>query len=80
MNNGRSATQPRDPTESASGAQRSGRANAESARVQPTEPEVRKEALRLHPIIPTLVPHQSTAACKASEYDIPAKIHLLVNV
>ncbi|KAG0604366.1 hypothetical protein M758_10G166500 [Ceratodon purpureus] len=39
-----------------------------------------KEALRLHPIIPTLVPHQSNAACKAFGYDIPAKTQLMVNV
>jgi 4-hydroxyphenylacetaldehyde oxime monooxygenase len=39
-----------------------------------------KEALRLHPIIPTLVPHQSNTACKAFGYDIPARTQLLVNV
>lgn len=39
-----------------------------------------KEAFRLHPIIPLLVPHQSSAACRAFGYDIPAKTRLLVNV
>lgn len=39
-----------------------------------------KEAFRLHPVIPLLIPHQSTAACKAFGYDIPAKTRLLVDV
>ena len=39
-----------------------------------------KEALRLHPVLPLLVPHQSSAACTAFGYHIPAKARLLVNV
>ncbi|KAG0613122.1 hypothetical protein M758_6G078700 [Ceratodon purpureus] len=39
-----------------------------------------KEAFRLHPVIPLLVPHQSNAACRAFGYDIPAETRLLVNV
>lgn len=39
-----------------------------------------KESFRLHPIIPLLIPHHSTAACKAFGYEIPAHTNLLVNV
>jgi cytochrome P450 len=39
-----------------------------------------KEMLRLHAIVPLLVPHQSMSATKAFGYDIPAKTRLLVNV
>ena len=39
-----------------------------------------KEAFRLHPIIPLLIPHQSSSGCRVLGYDIPAETRLLVNV
>ncbi|VAI26390.1 unnamed protein product [Triticum turgidum subsp. durum] len=38
-----------------------------------------KEALRLHPPGPLLLPHYSTADCSIDGYDIPAKTRILVN-
>ncbi|VAI12138.1 unnamed protein product [Triticum turgidum subsp. durum] len=38
-----------------------------------------KEALRLHPPGPLLLPHYSTADCNIDGYDIPAKTRILVN-
>jgi indolin-2-one monooxygenase/3-hydroxyindolin-2-one monooxygenase/benzoxazinone N-monooxygenase len=38
-----------------------------------------KEALRLHPPGPLLLPHYSTADCKIDGYDILAKTRILVN-
>lgn len=39
-----------------------------------------KESFRLHPIIPLLIPHQSSAPCTAFGYTLPAQTQLLVNV
>ncbi|MCO5611214.1 hypothetical protein L7F22_065465 [Adiantum nelumboides] len=38
-----------------------------------------KETMRLHPVAPFLVPHQSSQACKVCEYTIPANTRVLVN-
>lgn len=39
-----------------------------------------KEATRLHPVVPLLVPHISTQECKLQDYIIPAKTLVFVNV
>jgi cytochrome P450 len=39
-----------------------------------------KETLRLHPAIPTLVPHKSQSACKVSGYIIPANTWVFCDV
>ncbi|KAI5067471.1 hypothetical protein GOP47_0017999 [Adiantum capillus-veneris] len=39
-----------------------------------------KETMRLHPVGPFLVPHQSSQACEVGEYKIPADTRVLVNV
>ncbi|KAK9117353.1 hypothetical protein Sjap_016300 [Stephania japonica] len=37
------------------------------------------ESLRLHPAIPTLLPHQSSKACTVGGYHIPAKTRVMIN-
>ncbi|MCO5581808.1 hypothetical protein L7F22_035697 [Adiantum nelumboides] len=39
-----------------------------------------KETMRLHPVAPFLMPHQSSQVCKVCEYMIPADTRVLVNV
>ncbi|XP_074288164.1 cytochrome P450 71A9-like [Silene latifolia] len=38
-----------------------------------------KEALRLHPPAPLLVPRETTEPCKIGEYEIPAKTRVFIN-
>lgn len=38
------------------------------------------ETFRLHPPAPLLVPHETTADCKISGYDIPANTQVLTNI
>ncbi|XP_028765996.1 cytochrome P450 CYP736A12-like [Neltuma alba] len=38
-----------------------------------------KESLRLHPVAPLLVPHQSTEDCTVGEYFIPGKSRVIIN-
>ncbi|KAH7316292.1 hypothetical protein KP509_21G086800 [Ceratopteris richardii] len=39
-----------------------------------------KETMRLHPVSPFLIPHESSEACEINGYSIPPKTRLFVNV
>ena len=39
-----------------------------------------KEILRLHPVVPLLIPHESTQACEVAGFYVPEKTRLLVNI
>ncbi|KAH7445994.1 hypothetical protein KP509_01G031700 [Ceratopteris richardii] len=39
-----------------------------------------KETMRLHPLLPFLVPHMAKAECRVEDFDIPANALTLINV
>ena len=39
-----------------------------------------KEIMRLHPVAPLLIPHESTQACEVAGFYVPEKTRLLVNI
>ena len=39
-----------------------------------------KEIMRLHPVAPLLIPHESTQACEVAGFYVPGKTRLLVNI
>ncbi|XP_052478004.1 cytochrome P450 76C4-like [Gossypium raimondii] len=41
---------------------------------------IAKEAMRLHPVAPMLVPHVASQDCEIADYDIPKGTRALVNI